>query len=93
MSTEIQDVPWQAVTDDGFAMAEIQITPLDRLEIAELNLSFYYTGDGPGLIKLYRDMKSTKGGTWILRTAMDGELSTDDDKHWHVNQIKPRNPT
>jgi hypothetical protein len=89
VSTDLADIPWEAVTVDGFARAEIRIPPFDRLDVAAINLSFYYTGDGPGLIQFFRDLNKPKPETWILHTDLTGELSAADDALWRITPINP----
>ena len=88
MSVVVDPIPWSGVTDDGFVRAEIPAPPFDTIDIPEIKMSFHYTGDETGLIRLYRDLKQDKPETWILYTRPDGELSAEDDALWHVGGIR-----
>lgn len=88
MSTDIDHIDWGAVTDDGFARAEIQVCPFAHVDIHEINMSFYYTGEDMGLLRLFRNLATGGRGTWILYTDMSGELSYENAAKWVVRRIK-----
>lgn len=87
MSHDIRDIPWGGVTDDGHARAELAIPPYDRVDVHPLKLSFYYTGDTPGRLQVFRDLANPRNGTWILHTDATGQLSAADDARWTIQPI------
>lgn len=83
-------IAWDGVTADGYAKATVIIPPLERYDFHDVGMSFYYTGDGPGLIRFFRDLNSPGRRTWVLYTDMSGELSAEDSEKWVVRCFRKR---